>query len=146
MKELYPLLLDDFPVKSFDKLRYCDTDAQGHINNVAFSVFLETGRAELLLDAAGILLSEERHILLVRQNLSFVAEIHWPGQVSIGSAVCRLGNSSIELAQCVYQDSRLVAAATTVCVLANPLLKKSVPLSDEHRQALEALQLAKKRP
>lgn len=44
------LTLADFPFTSFDKLRYCDTDKQGHVNNAVFSTFLETGRAEFLLD------------------------------------------------------------------------------------------------
>ena len=41
-------LLDDFVALSREKLRYSDTDRQGHVNNAVFSTFLETGRVELL--------------------------------------------------------------------------------------------------
>ncbi|MEZ4763396.1 MAG: acyl-CoA thioesterase, partial [Calditrichia bacterium] len=45
------LNLDDFPLKTFDKIRYADTDRQGHVNNATFSTFLETGRVEVLYNA-----------------------------------------------------------------------------------------------
>ena len=42
-------LLGDFAVISREKLRYGDTDRQGHVNNAVYSTFLETGRVEMLL-------------------------------------------------------------------------------------------------
>lgn len=33
-----------YPLHSRDKLRYGDTDRQGHINNAVFATFFETGR------------------------------------------------------------------------------------------------------
>ena len=36
--------LDQFPLRTRDKLRYADTDRQGHVNNAVFATFLETGR------------------------------------------------------------------------------------------------------
>jgi hypothetical protein len=35
------LTLPDFSLQAFDKLRYADTDRQGHVNNANFSTFLE---------------------------------------------------------------------------------------------------------
>jgi acyl-CoA thioester hydrolase len=32
--------LEDFPFQTFDKVRYADTDRQGHVNNAAFATFL----------------------------------------------------------------------------------------------------------
>ena len=40
--------LDLFPLRTHDKIRYADTDRQGHVNNANFSTFLETGRTEIL--------------------------------------------------------------------------------------------------
>ena len=42
--------LSDFALQTYDKLRYADTDRQGHVNNAVFSTALETGRAEFLYD------------------------------------------------------------------------------------------------
>jgi len=40
--------IDEFKSITGDKVRYCDTDRQGHVNNAIFSSFLETGRVEIL--------------------------------------------------------------------------------------------------
>jgi acyl-CoA thioester hydrolase len=37
----------DFPFLTFDKIRYADTDRQGHVNNAVYATFLETGRERL---------------------------------------------------------------------------------------------------
>ncbi|HDG9121136.1 TPA: acyl-CoA thioesterase, partial [Pseudomonas aeruginosa] len=42
--------LKDFPIHSSDKIRYADTDRQGHVNNAVFATFLETGRVEIIYD------------------------------------------------------------------------------------------------
>ena len=39
---------EEFPLKTYDKIRYADTDRQGHVNNAVFSTFLETGRVKIL--------------------------------------------------------------------------------------------------
>jgi acyl-CoA thioester hydrolase len=35
------LELKDFPLTSIDKIRYSDTDRQGHVNNAVFASYLE---------------------------------------------------------------------------------------------------------
>jgi acyl-CoA thioester hydrolase len=52
------LKLNDFPLQTFDKVRYADTDRQGHVNNAVFATFLETGRVEVLYNPEYPLLSE----------------------------------------------------------------------------------------
>jgi acyl-CoA thioester hydrolase len=45
MKEKdFELGWEDFPHQTFEKVRYGDTDAQGHVNNAIFPEYLETGR------------------------------------------------------------------------------------------------------
>jgi acyl-CoA thioester hydrolase len=59
--------ISDFPVKTFDKIRYSDTDRQGHVNNSIFSSFLETGRVEILYNS-------EKPLLKLFQNNICVAD------------------------------------------------------------------------
>lgn len=40
--------LSNYPLQSTDKLCCGSTDHQGHINNVAFTTYLETGRIKTL--------------------------------------------------------------------------------------------------
>ena len=130
------LTLADFPFQTFDKVRYGDTDRQGHVNNAAFSTFLETGRVELLYDSQSPLAAEEVAFVIVNLNLNLLAEINWPGRVEIGTAVTNVGNSSVSLYQGLFQDGRIVATAETVIVQMNEQTRKSHPLTDKAKAFL----------
>jgi len=141
MIELKHLKLDDYPLMTYDKTRYADTDRQGHINNAVFSVFLETGRVELLYNPENPLYDKDSSFVIVNINLSLLAEIKWPGTVEIGSAVLKLGNSSINFVQGLYQNDRLVANAETTIVHVDNATKRSKPLSIETRTFLNQYML-----
>jgi len=121
--------LDHYPVRSSDKLRYADTDRQGHVNNAVFATFLETGRVEILFDQNGPLADEGAAFVIAKLELDFLTEINWPGSVEIGSRVIRVGNSSFTLEQAVFQEGNLAARAKTVIVQMNEATRKSHPLS-----------------
>lgn len=141
MIDLKLLKLEDYPLKSYDKIRYADTDRQGHINNAVFSVFLETGRVELLYNPENPLYDKGASFVIVNINLSLLSEIKWPGTVEIGSAVLKLGNSSINFVQGLYQNGRLVANAETIIVHVDNTTKRSKPLSSETRTFLNQFML-----
>jgi acyl-CoA thioester hydrolase len=124
-----------FPMKSYDKVRYGDTDSQGHVNNAVFSTFLETGRTELLYEVD--IWKDEKPIFgLVNSNINLMSEINWPGTVEIGTGVKKIGSSSITFTHGLYQNGILVALAETITVLMDELTRKSKPLSDETKEAL----------
>ncbi|WP_207060872.1 thioesterase family protein [Motiliproteus sp. SC1-56] len=101
------LALADFPFQTFDKLRYADTDRQGHVNNAAFSTFLETGRVEFLYDPNHPLHGDNAAFVIAGLSLQLLAEIRWPGRVDIGTAVTKVGNSSLTLYQQLYSGRGL---------------------------------------
>ncbi len=124
-----PPTLDDFPARAFDKLRYADTDRQGHVNNAVFATFFETGRVEMLIMSDPPFLEPGRSLVLARLEIDLVAEINWPGTVEIGSRVTRIGRSSIGLEQAVFQNGRLAARGVGVLVLTDETTRRSTPLS-----------------
>ena len=130
------LTLADFPAKTFDKLRYSDTDRQGHVNNAVFSTFLETGRVEIIYNAYWPIILEGSSFVIVSLKLDFFQEMTWPGQVDIGTGVLKMGTSSITLFQRLFQQGNCVAQAETVIVQVDNASKRSAPLSDSARQAL----------
>jgi acyl-CoA thioester hydrolase len=130
---------EDYPRHSQDKLRYGDTDRLGHVNNAAFSTFLETGRVELLHDPAAPLNAPGCSFVIVRLEIDYVAEILWPGAVDIATRVGSVGRSSMRLEQALFQDGRLVATAASVVVHFDLAARKSRPLPGPSVAALEAL-------
>ena len=75
-----PQDLKEFPLISTDKLRYGDTDRQGHVNNAVFMTFLETGRVEVLHTPDNPLYDDNAEFVLVSLNLDLQGEIRWPGE------------------------------------------------------------------
>ena len=80
-----PPVLEDFPNRTVDLIRYGDTDRQGHVNNAVFATFFETGRVSFLFDPS--IFPEGTMLVIARLVIDFRAEVTWPGQVEIGTRV-----------------------------------------------------------
>lgn len=130
------LQLNNFPLKTFDKVRYADTDRQGHVNNATFSSFLETGRVEILYNPEYPILAEGISFVIASLQLNFLKEITWPGQVDIGTGILKIGNSSITIFQQLFQNEQCVANAETIIVQVNHQSGRSTPLTDHARKTL----------
>lgn len=133
---------EDFPSQTTDKIRYADTDRQGHVNNALFATFLETGRVEILYDPEQPLTAAGAEFVIARLNLDFRGEILWPGTVTVGTGIRKIGTSSLTLFQRIFQDDRCVAHAETVIVQVDTQSRSARPLSEATRARLETLRLA----
>jgi len=142
--DLKTLNLKDYPLITYDKIRYSDTDRQGHVNNAVFACFLETGRVELLYDPANPLAAPGCSFVIASLTLSLLAELRWPGIADIGTAIQRIGNSSISICQGLYQNGILVATAETVIVQSNNDTKRSQALTEVTKTALAKFQIRSK--
>jgi acyl-CoA thioester hydrolase len=138
--------LGGYPLRTHDKIRYGDTDRQGHVNNAVFATFLESGRVEILYDAAKSLADPGCAFVIAQLVLNFRAEITWPGTVEIGTRVASVGRSSIKLEQALFQNGRCVAAAETTIVQMDETTRRSSPLSAGAVERLMALTPATSKP
>ena len=130
------LKLCDFPLQTFDKVRYADTDRQGHVNNANFATFLETGRVEVLYNPEYPILSEGASFVIASLKLDFLKEINWPGQVETGTGILKIGNSSIRIYQKLYQNEICVASAETVVVHVDDDTGRGSPLTESAKKTL----------
>jgi acyl-CoA thioester hydrolase len=129
--------LADFPFRAREKLRYGDTDRQGHVNNAVFATFLETGRVEMLINGGVDLMGPNGAFVLARLLLDYRREVNWPGEVEIGTRVASVGRSSLRLEQAVFQNGACVAAGESTVVLTDETTRRSKPFSDPARAWLE---------
>lgn len=129
--------LQDFPVRSYDKLRYGDTDRQGHVNNAVFATLLETGRVELVYGDHAPLMDPGCAFVIARLEVDYLGEILWPGRVDIGTRVKSIGRSSMRVEQALFHDGRLVAWAESVMVQVNESTRRPQPLSEAATEALK---------
>jgi len=126
---------DRFRFWSREKLRNADTDQFQHVNNAAIASFLEGGRMELF---AAPEISERMkglNVVVGRLSIDFHAEIFYPGELSVGSTVTRIGRSSFDVLQGIFRQSTCIASAVASCVLLQAGKPHTVP-SDIRRHLL----------
>ena len=131
--------LADFCVRSVEKLRFADTDRQGHITNTVFAVCCQNARMELLCDATRVPIPKNAQFVIAKLVLEFRAEMHWPGMVEIGTRIDRIGRASVTLAQALFMHERCVATAESVVALMDTTNRQSMLLPQETAQALGSI-------
>ncbi len=118
-----------YKIWTHDKLRYNDTDRQGHVNNAVFATFCETGRVAFLYDKSLALAAPGCNFVVARLAIDFRAELYFPGTVDIGSRIIRIGRSSFVVGQAVFKDNVCVATAESVGVQMNDETRRSEQLT-----------------
>lgn len=127
-----------YGIWAHDKLRYGDTDRQGHVNNAVFATFCETGRVSFLYDEKLQLAGAGANFVVVRLEIDFRAELFYPGQVDIGTRVLAIGRSSFRVGQGIFKGNTCTATAESVMVLMDDATHKAKALIPQLRQWLEA--------
>lgn len=125
-----------------DVIRFADLDTLGHVNNVAYATFLETGRVGFFVDLGVPVDGADRRWMAVRLELDYRHQLSLPGTVDIGSGVLDLGRTSVRLAHGIFTGD--VCAASGECVMVMVERSNGRPLSipDDIRARLEALRCA----
>ena len=137
-----PISFDLYPIKSCEKIRYADTDRQGHVNNAVFSTMIETGRVEVLYNPENPLAAPNCSFVIASQQLDFLSQVTWPNRVDIGSRALKVGRSSLTLETALFkEDGSCAAISQTVIVQVNDDTKRSHPLSSETKTYLKSLML-----
>jgi acyl-CoA thioester hydrolase len=133
--------LSQYPSQTFEKLRYADTDRQGHINNSIFAVLCESGRVNFLYDAEKPLSVKGTEFVIAEITIRFIKELNWSSRVDIGTGVSRIGRSSFGLTQALFVNGDCVATADSVIVLMDEETRRSTQLPNKTRAALEELKV-----
>ena len=123
-------ILQDFPYRLTDNVRFADLDPNNHVNNAVYASYFETGRVTLMKDRSYGLMPEGLAWIMVRLDIHFRAELRWPGTIELGLGVAKFGRTSVTFEQVVFSDSRCVASARSVSVLLDEATRKPTPLTD----------------
>ena len=122
-------LLEDFPYRLSDNVRFADLDPNQHVNNAAYASYFETARVTLMKDGANGLSPEGSGWVMVRLDINFRAELHWPGKIELGLGVAKIGRTSVSFDQVVFSEGKCVASARAVNVLVDQVTRKPLPLT-----------------
>ena len=125
-------------------LRYSDLDPVGHVNNNAYGQLVENARTLLFDDAQKISGLNNKELqtkdwVIRRLEFDFLKELRYPGEVDVGIAVTRFGNSSMIVHHGVFSKDYCAATAMGVSVYFDLSNRASTPIPKEIKQAIKHL-------
>jgi acyl-CoA thioester hydrolase len=121
--------LENYPHQMKDNVRFADLDANQHVNNAIYATYFEAGRVTLTKDPAIGLTPEGLSWVMVRLDIHFRAELHWPAAIQLGLGISRVGRTSLGFEQAVFSAGKCIASAQAVTVLIDQLSRKPTPLT-----------------
>ena len=122
--------MDGFPWTHRERVRFRDCDPMGHVNNAAYSTYLEQARIAVL---GGL-----EPFILARVEIDFRAELRPGDEIEVRTRCPRIGSRSFDLEHQLWVDGKLAAEAKSVLVGYDYGTGSSVPLSDDLRRMLAA--------
>jgi acyl-CoA thioester hydrolase len=120
-----------------EHVRFADLDLMGHVNNKAFTVYAESGRVAFLGQTGLWVADSRRQNMIVRLELDYLRELHYPSAVRIGVRVLKIGRTSFTLGLGIFGEKDCVAVATTVMVRIDNQTRASLELNADERTILE---------
>jgi acyl-CoA thioester hydrolase len=109
-------------------VRFGDLDPQGHVNQAVYSTYFESGRVAIFRNEDLGVGVPGLTFVVVRIEIDFLRELHWPAALEIGSAVAEFGRSSFTMAQAIFRDDICIATARVKMVCIGIETRKPAPL------------------
>ena len=119
--------------------RFDDLDLLGHVNNVAYLVYLQEVRLKLLADLIGFRLTSVKHVV-VRNEIDYVMSLPYrPEPLPVEAWISRVGNSSYDISyEIPGADGGVAARGRSVMVFLDDTGARTVPIPDDIRAILIA--------
>ena len=133
-RDVYPFFV---PIQT----RFRDMDHLRHVNNMAVAGYHDEARSHLsqaYFKKAGDITGTR--IVTVEQRVNFLAEVFHPNMLEAACGILKIGSSSYEIGQAVFQKGRCVGVCTAVLVSATRQHGVS-PLPQNLRDALETYRI-----
>lgn len=130
-----PSPLASYPWQTQHDLRFADMDTLGHINNGAYGSLMETNRCRLFT-SPDFAKQEGAVVVLVRFEIDYLREMHWPGDVVVASGIERVGGASFRLRQAIFQDGSCRAIAIATGAMMDATTRRAAPIGDPLRASL----------
>lgn len=122
------------------QIRFNDIDILGHLNNTVYFSFFDTGKAyffQHILD--GKMDWQKVETVIANVDCAYIAPIYFGEEIEVWTRCKDIFDKSFVLQQVIVekQTGDIRAAAETVMVSFDAVAKKSIPMPDRWRKALE---------
>ncbi len=96
--------------------RFSDTDALGHINNTMVPVWFEGARDPVFKWFMPELNLQQWRLILAKIDVNFHAQIYYGKEITLRTYIGRIGSSSFDVYQELWQNEIKCASGTAVMV------------------------------
>ncbi|MGP4066200.1 acyl-CoA thioesterase [Oceanobacillus sp. M65] len=117
--------------------RVSETDGLGHINNTVAPVWLEAGRNKLFKLFNANHSFKDWKMIIVNMNIDYVRAIYFGKNVEVRTWVKKIGTTSLQLYEEIWQNETCCVKGTTTYVHYNREKQLSEPLPEEVRKELK---------
>jgi acyl-CoA thioester hydrolase len=116
--------------------RFYETDAFGHVNNTVVAGWFETAREPIFRVFTPEMDIRKLSLILARVEIDFVAQIHYGHEVTLTTAIEKIGNSSFTVLHEAWQKGICTARGRAVQVYFDFEAQKSGRLPEVFRTQL----------
>jgi len=121
--------------------RWGDCDSFGHVNNVQFVRYYESGRLDYFHRLLELSTGPEvvSSLIIADIHVTFQRQIHHPCALEVGSRISRLGNSSFDFEAAIFVpgEEDACSTATAACVWFNFRDNHSTPIPPAEREIIQ---------
>ena len=96
--------------------RFSDTDALGHINNTNVPIWFEGARDPVFKLFISDLDPKNWNLILAKIDVTFHSQMHYGSEMEVKTYIGRIGNSSFDVYQELWQHNTKCASGTAVQV------------------------------
>ncbi|MBU5348220.1 thioesterase family protein [Paenibacillus sp. FSL W7-1279] len=134
--------LDTFHFEIPIKIRYCETDMLGHVNNVSYFMYFEQGRIEYFenLGLTEDLFSKQKVSVVADLECQYLAQLYLKDPLKLHVRVAEIGRSSMDVQYAIVVDGTLKAAGRGTIVLIDTATGKSTPIPDSARERISTFE------
>ncbi|MGF7031341.1 acyl-CoA thioester hydrolase [Paenibacillus mucilaginosus] len=134
--------LEKFHFHTPIKVRYCETDLLGHVNNVSYFMYFEQGRIEYFehLGLTEELFTDEKVSVVADLECKYLAEVFLKDPLKLYVRVAKLGRSSMDIEYALVVGERIKAAGRGAIVLVDKTVGRSTPISGHAREIIRSFE------
>lgn len=119
-------------------VRFCETDARGHVNNTSYFLYFEEARTKFFNEVYPDR-SSSFNFLLASIKCDYIQQTYAGQILKVSTNVSRLGNKSFIISQTLteIESGNVVAEAGVVLVCFDKSKQTSIHIPDELKNSLE---------
>lgn len=117
--------------------RFAETDALGHINNNTYGLWFEAGREPIFRLFMPELDVKKWKLIMAHSSFDFLKEVFWGKEVTVKTAIAKIGNSSFEIKHAIYQDNKLCTMGKAILIHYDFSSKISVAIPSNLKDELQ---------